>query len=207
VVVMNKVGLGFIVLIILLGDADALSVSTSTPISAPCIPEPIATFDLFPGAGANGVFVTTNISISFSRPTGIWEFKLEPSVEISNITKEPVSLASEKVTFYPAKLLQTNTTYTVTVTYGSGPPIGNINFCPTSNISWNFTTVPAFMKGDVNGDGNVDIVDALFIVQYTVGMKTLSAAQLAAADVNGDGQVTIVDALFIAQYTVGLRQL
>ncbi len=63
------------------------------------------------------------------------------------------------------------------------------------------------VNGDVSGDGQVSVVDALFIAQYTVGTRTLTSTQLEAADVNGDGQVTIVDALFIAQYTVGLRQL
>jgi len=69
------------------------------------------------------------------------------------------------------------------------------------------TIQPSTLKGDVNGDGQVTVVDALFVAQYTVGLRTLTSAQLAAADVNGDSQVTVVDALFIAQYTVGLRQL
>ncbi len=68
-------------------------------------------------------------------------------------------------------------------------------------------TISAVSKGDVNSDGQVNVIDALLISQYTVGSRTLTQTQLAAADVNGDGQVTIVDALFIAQYTVGLRQL
>jgi len=67
----------------------------------------------------------------------------------------------------------------------------------------NTTTI----NGDVDGDGQVTVVDALFVAQYTVGTRTLTSAQLAAADVNNDGQVTVVDALFIAQFTVGLRQL
>jgi len=50
----------------------------------------------------------------------------------------------------------------------------------------------------------VDIVDALFIAQYTVGLRP-SLDCFAQADVNGDGRVDIVDALFIGQYTVGLR--
>lgn len=81
-------------------------------------------------------------------------------------------------------------------------------------ISENITPVPpptstpptSVIKGDVSGDGQVTVVDALFVAQYTVGIKTLTSAQLAAADVSGDSQVTVVDALFIAQYTVGLRQ-
>jgi len=63
-------------------------------------------------------------------------------------------------------------------------------------------TMVLVAKGDVNGDGIVNIVDALFISQYTVGLRGIN---LTIGDVNGDGQVTIVDALFIAQYTVGLR--
>jgi len=68
-------------------------------------------------------------------------------------------------------------------------------------------TEGSIIKGDVNGDGSITIVDALFVAQYTVGLRAFNSQQLAAADVNGDGQVTVVDALFIAQYTVGLRQL
>jgi hypothetical protein len=60
-------------------------------------------------------------------------------------------------------------------------------------------------KGDVTGDGKVDVTDALFIAQYTVGLRTLTTMQLAAGDVNCDGKMDITDALFIAQYTVGLR--
>ncbi len=67
--------------------------------------------------------------------------------------------------------------------------------------------ISAVTKGDVSGDGAITVVDALFVAQYTVGLRTQTSQQLAAADVNGDGQVTVVDALFIAQYTVGLRQL
>ncbi len=57
-------------------------------------------------------------------------------------------------------------------------------------------------RGDVNGDGRVDIIDALFIAQYTVGTRTINTT---VGDVSGDGNANIVDALFIAQYTVGLR--
>jgi len=52
-------------------------------------------------------------------------------------------------------------------------------------------------------EGDVYIVDALFIAQATVGTRILTDCQLRLADVNGDGVVNITDALFIAQYTVG----
>ena len=61
--------------------------------------------------------------------------------------------------------------------------------------------------GDVNDDGTVDgavdIVDALLVAQYYVGLDPANF-NAASADTNCDGSVDIVDALLIAQYYVGL---
>jgi hypothetical protein len=61
----------------------------------------------------------------------------------------------------------------------------------------------AATRGDVNGSGNVDIVDALLIAQYYVGLN-LTNFDVTAADTNGSGTVDIVDALLVAQYYVGI---
>jgi unsaturated rhamnogalacturonyl hydrolase len=57
--------------------------------------------------------------------------------------------------------------------------------------------------GDVNSNGTVDIVDALLIAQYYVGLNPSNFNQ-ANADVNDSGGIDIVDALLVAQYYVGL---
>jgi cellulose 1,4-beta-cellobiosidase len=57
--------------------------------------------------------------------------------------------------------------------------------------------------GDVDGNGSVDIVDALKIAQYYVGLNP-SGFNIGVADVDNNGTVDIVDALRIAQYYVGL---
>ncbi|MBN2532509.1 MAG: hypothetical protein JXB88_06430, partial [Spirochaetales bacterium] len=57
--------------------------------------------------------------------------------------------------------------------------------------------------GDVNGDGTVDIVDALLVAQYYVGLDPAGFIP-GNADTNCDGNIDIVDALLIAQYYVGL---
>jgi hypothetical protein len=57
--------------------------------------------------------------------------------------------------------------------------------------------------GDVNSNGSVDIVDALLVAQYYVGLNP-SGFVLGNADTNCNGSVDIVDALLIAQYYVGL---
>ena len=57
-------------------------------------------------------------------------------------------------------------------------------------------------KGDVNGDGVVDIADAVCVVNYVVDKPT-PAFNAAAADANGDGAVDIADAVRIVNLVVG----
>jgi hypothetical protein len=64
-----------------------------------------------------------------------------------------------------------------------------------------------FQRGDVNGDGVVNIVDPMFGAQYLVGgrsdIKLLNMASVH-HDVGAD-KVDIVDCMYIAQYAVGTR--
>lgn len=57
--------------------------------------------------------------------------------------------------------------------------------------------------GDVNDNDAVDILDALIIAQFYVGLTTQDL-DLSVADVNNDGAISIVDALQVAQFYVGL---
>ena len=67
------------------------------------------------------------------------------------------------------------------------------------------TVVPIseWQLGDANHDGNVNIVDALLIAQYAVGLDP-QPFYPEQADVNGDGAINIIDALLIAQYYTGI---
>ena len=62
-------------------------------------------------------------------------------------------------------------------------------------------TVSEFIKGDVNGDGEIDILDATMTLYAAVGKPV--DLNRAAADVNGDNEVDIVDATMILYYSVG----
>lgn len=57
-------------------------------------------------------------------------------------------------------------------------------------------------KGDVNGDGAVDIADAVCIVNRVVG-KATPVFYESAADLNRDGSIDIADAVLIVNYLVG----
>ena len=89
--------------------------------------------------------------------------------------------------------------YTVTIPGGAiEDSAGN----PNTGYSWNFTTTPPLMEGDVTLDGCVNIVDAMFIAQWVVGLRTLSADQLECADTFDDASPDIADAMHIAQWVV-----
>ena len=58
----------------------------------------------------------------------------------------------------------------------------------------------AILLGDVNGDGEIDILDANLVVAWYNEVRELEDDQLLAADVNGDGEVDIMDANMIVAY-------
>ena len=71
-----------------------------------------------------------------------------------------------------------------------------------SDLNVTFNVVDEYTPGDVNGDGDVDIADAVCIVNFVVG-KPITTFNDAAADVNNDGDVDIADAVYIVNYVVG----
>jgi len=72
-----------------------------------------------------------------------------------------------------------------------------------------------FRRGDAKNDGNVNIVDTLFIAQYLVGERELGEGSDQVWPVNAatprndsattGSSITIVDGLYIAQAQAGLR--
>lgn len=58
------------------------------------------------------------------------------------------------------------------------------------------------LKGDVNGDGVVDVADLNLTIDVILGLATLD--KYPAADVNGDGDVDVADANAIINTILGL---
>lgn len=90
-----------------------------------------------------------------------------------------------------------------------------INYGTVDISQWNGTLPSEFVNygtviddgialpGDVDGNGEVDIVDALLVAQYYVNLDPV-VFNPNVADVDLDGEISIIDALLIAQYYVGL---
>ena len=60
-------------------------------------------------------------------------------------------------------------------------------------------------KGDVDGDGDVDVSDARAVLRAAVGLEELDDAAEKRADVDGDGKVTVADAREILRAATGLN--
>jgi len=97
------------------------------------------------------------------------------------------------------------------------PEAGSMSIVGTAtdseDIECTFTTVDR-VRGDVNCDGALSILDATIIAQYAVGTRTADSAcpitpgtnqiNLSAADTNDDVVINILDAVRVAQCAVEL---
>ena len=63
-------------------------------------------------------------------------------------------------------------------------------------------TIEDYVKGDVDGDGVVDLADAVLVINHYVG-KPVATFNEKAADVDGDGVIDLADAVLIINYYVG----
>ncbi len=93
-----------------------------------------------------------------------------------------------------------------TVSSASSPLIGSVdNIVLTQmdgsdvkpvNSSFKVNTVIGALRGDVNGDGEENIKDAIFVTKIILGTEDATEA----ADVNNDGKINIQDVMFIVNY-------
>ena len=60
-----------------------------------------------------------------------------------------------------------------------------------------FYEVSSSIAGDVNLDGNVDVVDVVAVVGHILGNTTLEGESLTNADISGDGTIDVVDVVAI----------
>lgn len=69
------------------------------------------------------------------------------------------------------------------------------------------TTEPSgnAVYGEVNGDGDITIVDATLVQKHVAQLETLSADKQILADVNGDNTISVVDATLIQKYIAQLK--
>lgn len=65
---------------------------------------------------------------------------------------------------------------------------------------------PAWKRGDLTGDGLIEVDDVVAVLQIIVGLSASTEEQRRLADVDSDDTVTITDAVWLLQVLVGLRE-
>lgn len=93
------------------------------------------------------------------------------------------------------------------VTKGSAAEPTTKPVSPTQPTTAQPATEPSgnAVYGDVNGDGDITVVDATLVQKHVVQLETLSADKQILADVNGDNTISVVDATLIQKYVVQLK--
>ena len=67
--------------------------------------------------------------------------------------------------------------------------------------------VASAIIGDVNGDGNVNIIDLARVQMHILGVKLLAGAAINIGDINGDGNVNIIDLARIQMHILGVKPI
>lgn len=60
------------------------------------------------------------------------------------------------------------------------------------------------VKGDVNGDGEVDVIDYLMVKRQVLGTAELTPAEKQRADVNLDGEIDVIDYTIVKRIALGI---
>ena len=76
---------------------------------------------------------------------------------------------------------------------------------PAVQNTLSMITIEDYKKGDVDGDGVVDLADAVLVINHYVG-KPVNKFVAKAADVDGDGVIDLADAVRIINFYVGKVQ-
>lgn len=143
--------------------------------------------DTVPPRGFSGSFVVVNlVGVSFS-PDGTTVSGSTDSYTVASLEAGKIGSLTFKVNDDAAFGTYTVEAYLVD---GSCAVTGSLTF-----------TVSDRTPGDADGSGEVDVMDALAIMQSIAGYDvTVNAAN---ADCNGDGAMDVMDALTIMQYIAG----
>ena len=66
-----------------------------------------------------------------------------------------------------------------------------------------FTIESGGARGDANGDGSIDLLDLVTVVNHILGTQLLEGDRIPAADCNNDGEINLLDLVGIVNVILG----
>ena len=113
---------------------------------------------------------------------------LSGNIAFANVTFEPIGNSGDTCSL--------NLSVT---TFKDATPIGNEMPYIVRN-----GTYAILLNGDVNGDGVVDMHDAMYLAKHVLGITGFEVIIVEAADVNDDKVIDIADSMYLAKYVLGI---
>ena len=76
-----------------------------------------------------------------------------------------------------------------------------------NNLGDLYTAFNVVIKGDINGDGRISIVDLARVQRHLLEIDILQGAYAQAADINGDGRLSIVDLARVQRHLLDIEHI
>jgi hypothetical protein len=182
-------------------DFDGNTVTAEDDLILANLPCPV---NLSPAAGA--VVIGTTPTITWDAVTGAVDYEVRINDGWDRQIYNSSRFSPNSFTV-PAGILQLNATYSYTV-YAYGEPSGqdrdNRSRSDSGSVAEmrHFTTSSTHQRGDVDGNGAVELADLVASLQTAVGMTPEVYGD---ADVNRDGKIGLPEAIYILQSLSGQR--
>ncbi|MBQ8923155.1 MAG: cadherin-like beta sandwich domain-containing protein [Lachnospiraceae bacterium] len=160
---------------------------------------------------------------------GISGYSITPTFAVNNVTDYSLIVDSSvsSITVSASPVVSTSTvTGTGTINLAQGTNYIKINVTSQTGVTRTYTLTvvrgdasagtntiggsggaSSGVKGDINGDGKISVLDIVKIQRLIVGLDSLDSTATAACDLNGDGKVSVLDIVKLQRHIVGIETI
>ena len=108
-------------------------------------------------------------------------------------------MKSDKLTYEKKKI----DNFTITGCKGSAAE----QYAIDNDFKFIALAAPSPVLGDINGDGNITIADAIMLQKHIANIIVIDGGLINEADVTNDGAITIADAIMLQKHIANIIKL